>query len=455
MDLGDPRPLARNLPGRTAVGCGMRRALVLFFVAILAGTTASAQIPDSIPTPRADSLTGLYREGSGGFLHLMNLADQLGGRSVLSLTQYDTGKVRAMYPVSRTDFEFGPEWFARTPVEGRAKLSGDTLTIQGPSGAGRTVATRVPLEKREIRVASGGVTLAGVLTLPATPGPHPAMLMIQGSGPLTRRSPGQTGDLVAAHGVAVLTLDKRGTGGSSGEWNGLSHEAWMADAGAAIDMLKRQPGIDPNRIGIYAASEGGFVGPELATRRNDVTFLVCRVCSALPHAEAIMDMEERRLLAAGRSAEVAAEAREWLRLRMEYALQRQGYEGVAAFEARTATAEWRADFPVGTRSLPPRDAAYWNTYAGLLSGDPARAYAALDIPVLVILGADDQRILVERNQPVFADIAKHSRDLTIMVVPNASHGLLVEQGNGELGYPPGLYRTIVDWIVARSEASGS
>ena len=165
-----------------------------------------------------------------------------------------------------------------------------------------------------------------------------------------------------------------------------------------------------------------------------------------------MDMEERRLLAAGRSAEVAAEAREWLRLRTAYALSRRDYDAVAAFEARTATAEWRADFPAGTRSLPPVGAPYWDTYAGLLSGDPARAYAALDIPVLVILGAEDQRILLARHQPVFAGIAARSRDMTVLVVPGASHGLLVEHGDGATGYPPGLYQTIVDWVVARSAA---
>ena len=428
----------------------MSRALTSLLAATLIGSALSAQIPDSIPTARADSQAGLYLATSGEYLHLMNLADQLGGRSVLSLTLYATGMVRALYPVDRTRFEFGPEWFERAPAEGTVDLRGDTLTLRRRDGTDPLRASRVPLETRELRIASGNVTLAGLLTMPPGAGPHPAMLMIQGSGPLTRRAPRQTGDLVAAHGVAVLTMDKRGTGGSSGDWTALSHEAWMGDVGAALDALKRQPGIDPARIGIYAASEGGFVGPELATRRGEISFLVCRVCSALPHAEAIMDMEERRLLAAGRSPQVAAEAREWLRLRTMYAVNRQDYAALAAFEERTATSEWRADFPAGTATLPAPGAPYWDRYAGLLAGDPAQAYAALAIPVLIVLGADDQRILVERHQPVFADIAKRARDMTILVVPEASHGLLVEGADGTLGYPPGLYQAIVDWIVTRS-----
>jgi pimeloyl-ACP methyl ester carboxylesterase len=432
-----------------------RTTAKLVAVALLVGTTASAQIPDSIPTQRADSLTGLYREESGQYLHLMNLADQLGGRSVLSLTQYGSGMVRALYPIDRTHFEFGPEWFQRSPVQGIVEVTGMGLTLADGRETARTVGARVPLRERRMRVTSGDVTLVGVLTMPAGPGPHPAMLMIPGSGPLTRRSPRQTGDLVTAHGVAVLTLDKRGTGESTGAWNALSHEEWMADASAALDALKREPGIDPKRIGIYAASEGGFVGPELAARRNDVAFLVCRVCSALPHAEAIMDMEERRLLAAGRSVEMAAEAREWLRLRTTYALNRQDFEAMAAFEARTSSAEWRKDFPPGTAVLPRPGAPYWDIYVGVLAGDPAQAYRSLDIPVLIVLGADDQRILVERHQPVFADIATNSRDMTVMAVPDASHGLLITDPSGALAYPPGLYQKIVDWIVSRSRPTST
>jgi dienelactone hydrolase len=433
----------------------MQRILTSLVGAMLFGTTASAQIPDSIPTTRADSLAGLYREPSGQYLHLMNLADQLGGRSVLSLTRYTSGAIRALYPVDRTHFAFGPEWFQQRPVEGSVVITDGELTLEDTNGGTAVTARRVPLRTRQLRVTSGDVTLAGVLIMPVGPGPHPAMLMIPGSGPLTRRSPRQIGDLVAAHGVAVLTLDKRGTGESTGEWSGLSHEAWRADAGAALDALKQQPGIDPKRIGIYAASEGGFVGPELATRRDDVTFLVCRVCSALPHAEAIMDMEERRLLAAGRTAEMAAEAREWLRLRTQYALHRQGFERMAAFETRTSSAEWRKDYPPGTATLPEPGAAYWDVYAGLLAGDPARAYRSLDIPVLIVLGADDQRILAERHQPVFAEIARNSRDMTVMVVPDASHGLLVADASGALAYPPGLYQEIVDWIVSRSRPAST
>lgn len=421
-------------------GCGV--------AAFALATHAQAQIPDSIPSIRADSLSGLYGGPAVGYYHLLNLQDQLGGRPVLSLTAYATGTLRALYPVDNTTFEYGSGWFDRNPVEGAASFAGAAADLQ-LRGQLNVTAPRVPLVERELRFRSGDVTLTGVLVFPPGPGPHPAMLMIPGSGPLTRRSPRQVGDLVAAHGVAVLAVDKRGTGGSTGDWNALAHDAWLADAKAAFEALLSEPGIDRERVGIYAASEGGFVGPALAAQRDDVAFLVCRVCSALPHAEAIMDDAERRLLAAGRSAEVAAEAREWLRLRTRYALDRKDFGTLAAFETRTADAEWREDFPAGTRQLPDPASPYWDTYAGVLRGNPAQAYAELDMPVLVVLGGDDQRILAERNAPVFEGIAAGKKNFTVWVLPGASHGLLTDGG-----YPPGFHQELVDWIVARAVPGG-
>ena len=62
------------------------------------------------------------------------------------------------------------------------------------------------------------------------------------------------GDLLTAYGIAALTVDKRGTGESTGSWNALSHRDWAADVHAQLDWLARQPGINPSRLGIVAGS---------------------------------------------------------------------------------------------------------------------------------------------------------------------------------------------------------
>lgn len=425
------------------------RLVPLVAVAVAMLTTPTiAQFPDSITTDRADLLSGLYRDDDGHHFHFLNLRDQLGGRSVLSMTEYPTGRVRALWPDGSGGFTIGSGWFEATPVEATIRFSENGETVTVAEGERIRRLSRVRLKEREIRFESDGATQAGILVLPEGTGPHPALMMIQGSGRLTRRTPRQFGDLVAAHGVAVLVLDKRGTGNSEGVWSGIyAHDQWRSDVDRALDLLKQQPEIDSMRVGIYAASEGGFIGPALAASRGDIDFLVCRVCAALTHGETVQDMHERILIAAGRDSAVAREAREWLRLRQRYAISRTGYDTLQRFEAATSDAVWRDDFPPGQRTLPGRTARYWDLHASVLRGDPIEPYRTAQIPTLVVLGGNDQRIFAERHEPVLRSAGDH---VEVVVVPGASHGLLLDVGTGRDRYPRDLHRMMVDWIVAQA-----
>ncbi|GGQ09030.1 hypothetical protein GCM10010279_15810 [Streptomyces mutabilis] len=69
--------------------------------------------------------------------------------------------------------------------------------------------------------ADDGTLLAGTLTLPSGPGPHPAVLLLHGSGPLERdgNTPKLVMDLgrpmadaLAAAGIATPRYDRRGAG---------------------------------------------------------------------------------------------------------------------------------------------------------------------------------------------------------------------------------------------------
>ena len=97
---------------------------------------------------------------------------------------------------------------------------------------------------------SGDVRLEGTLSLSDDPGPHPAALVLSGSGPLDRDSnmAGQRLDVakalatgLAARGVASLRFDKRGVGKSGGEYLTASLSDETADASCALDALRARP----------------------------------------------------------------------------------------------------------------------------------------------------------------------------------------------------------------------
>ncbi|HET9017671.1 MAG TPA: CocE/NonD family hydrolase, partial [Thermomicrobiaceae bacterium] len=89
----------------------------------------------------------------------------------------------------------------------------------------------------DIRFVGDGVSLAGTLHRPAGQGPHPAIVMLQGSGPADRDSDGYfppIRDTFLGAGLAVLSWDKPGIGGSGGDWR----ERTLRDrAHEAVDAL--------------------------------------------------------------------------------------------------------------------------------------------------------------------------------------------------------------------------
>jgi uncharacterized protein len=122
--------------------------------------------------------------------------------------------------------------------------------------------------------ADDSVTLRGTLSMPRwSRKPVPGVVLVHGSGPLTREhGRGDTRRLVRL-GFAVLAYDKRGAGASSGVYLRSSDtpadvllRRLAADAAAAFDQLAADPDIDTTRIGFFGASQAGWIIPLAAER---------------------------------------------------------------------------------------------------------------------------------------------------------------------------------------------
>ena len=96
----------------------------------------------------------------------------------------------------------------------------------------------------EISFQSGDVTLNGWFVKPDGPGPHPTVVLLHGAGP-------QTGDGMPARiygnaflrsGVAVLTYDKRGVGGSGGTFVRNRYRDFIEDGISAVRYLQIEVG---------------------------------------------------------------------------------------------------------------------------------------------------------------------------------------------------------------------
>ena len=121
----------------------------------------------------------------------------------------------------------------------------------------------------------GGITLGGTLTLPKNArGKVPAALTITGSGQEDRdeyvpfvggvRLFKQVADTLSRVGIAVLRLDDRGLGASTGDFAKSTTADFADDIRAGLAYLRKRPEVDGNRLALIGHSEGGMIGPMVA-----------------------------------------------------------------------------------------------------------------------------------------------------------------------------------------------
>ena len=141
-------------------------------------------------------------------------------------------------------------------------------SLQGPSLS--------EMDYVEIYFNNGEIQLAGMLFVPEGEGPFPTVVIIHGSGTSYRDSKWYLS--VTQHlldnGITVLLPDKRGSEKSEGEWRGASFEDLAGDTLSAIEYLKTQGHIEYSSIGLVGMSQGGWIAPLVASKSEDVSFVV-------------------------------------------------------------------------------------------------------------------------------------------------------------------------------------
>ncbi len=164
--------------------------------------------------------------------------------------------------------------FEKSPIEGQ--VASALLRPQEP---------KPPYSYNEEAVkysnSNAGISLAATLTLPRSEGPHPAVILIAGSGRCDRDEEifGHKPFLVLAdhltkQGLAVLRFDKRGCAESTGNYDTATSRDFTDDVLTGVDYLKTRKEIDARRIGLIGHSEGGIIAPMVATQSEDVAFIV-------------------------------------------------------------------------------------------------------------------------------------------------------------------------------------
>lgn len=281
-------------------------------------------------------------------------------------------------------------------------------------------------------VSADGTPLRGTLVFPESTGAKrlPAIILLHGAerAERTRFVYPMLANVFLQRGFAVLVYDKRGAGESGGNFETNTFEQLVADAVAAIELLRRRENIDPSGIGLFGASQSGWYTPEIAVRAGGIAFIINKVGPAISWRENVAWEVYNDFQADGIEAESAREQTEIVRRIWDYQLAPSETERIAL---KRLLASWvtREDsgLPLELELASPTDLA-------IMRYDPAPFLESLSVPILYLYGSEDVNVPAAENVTRLQQLKSHGRPVFYHVFEGGDHELAT------IGLLPPWYR---------------
>jgi pimeloyl-ACP methyl ester carboxylesterase len=234
--------------------------------------------------------------------------------------------------------------------------------------------------------------LAATLTLPLHVKSSPAVVLITGLGPSERNGGAppwmplrDVADALTKAGIAVLRVDDRGVGKSTGDHASSTTYDEADDVESEVKWLRAQPDIKSRRIALVGYSEGSLIAAMIAAKDPTIAAIVSLAGSGVPGPQLAREQIEQVVL---RDSTVAAADREK--------------------EIEKQLAE-----PMTVRERV------------FLTIDPQQYASLVRCPALIVQGGSDITVPL-RSAEKLASFMRSSgnQDVTVRVIPGVSHSLL-------------------------------
>ena len=342
----------------------------------------------------------------------------------------------------------------RTTSHFSGSLKGDSLTgvFREGDAVGRFEYSRVTalapaLEEREITFTNGAVTLAGSLLLPPSGKSVPAVVFLHGSGAEGRWASRFLATQLARTGTAALIFDKRGVGKSTGDWRKAGIEDLAADGAAAVARLREEPRVDGQRVGIHGHSQGGTLAPLVAARSKHVAFVIGSAAAGVPTDSTEIFSVLNSVLPKARNAADSANARVYVSELVAVAYHGRSWAKLDSIVAVSSGEPWFF-------APPAPENSYWTFSKVFAQYRPLESWASVRVPVLLLYGADDQRVPAKESAARIAGALRKAgnKDVTVRIFPGADHAFRLKPGPS--GWPdtaPGYISSLLDWLALRAK----
>ncbi|MBD0319766.1 MAG: alpha/beta fold hydrolase, partial [Gemmatimonadetes bacterium] len=262
-------------------------------------------------------------------------------------------------------------------------------------------------------------------------GPVPAVVTITGSSPQDRdnntryggpyRIFRQVADTLGRRGIAVLRLDDRGVGQSTGDFESSTTADRAGDTREALAYLRGLREIDAKRVALVGLSEGGVIAPMIAATDTALKGIVLLAAPASTGRQ-ILEYQGRYNIA--QTPSIRPERRD------------SAYRAEAAkMEAQIATEPWLRYF---------------------ISYDPLPTARRVRVPVLILQGTTDRNVPPSDAEKLARALREAgNRDVTVRMFEGVNHVFLRDPDGNPRRYEalpsfaviPEALGAIADWTV--------
>jgi pimeloyl-ACP methyl ester carboxylesterase len=316
-----------------------------------------------------------------------------------------------------------------------------------------------------------GISLAGTLTLPFGDTLFPTVLLITGSGPQDRNETIYNhrpflilADYLTRQGIAVLRVDDRGVGESTGDFPRATSEDFASDVLAGIEYLKARKEINPKQIGLIGHSEGGIIAPMVAVKSSDVAFIVLMAGTGLTGEEILYLQGALISRVMGVSEEDIAKNRQFNEKIFSLIREEKEEKTIEEKLRQMFMADWAELNEEEKKAIGDPEVYLKAQLQSLLSPwlkffltyDPKPTLSKVKCPVLAINGEKDLQVPPKENLSAIEEalVAGGNKNFTVKELPGLNHlfqtaqmGLPAEYAKIEETISPEVLKIIGDWIL--------
>ncbi len=338
-----------------------------------------------------------------------------------------------------------------------------------------------PYIMQQVMLEGDGFQLSGTISMPPSPGPHPGVALLTGSGSQDRNENvfgflvfDCIADRLTRDGFVVLRCDDRGVGGSTGASSGITDSTLAGDALLMIGELRRTEGVDPSKIGLLGHSEGSNVAFQAAVRDSgDVAFVVSMAGPASRGYEILLSQVESLAQAAGRSEEETRALLDMQRQVMDMVIAGVDPEDLRPIVEQQVRAEIAALPEIQQQAMGNIDSLVsancdqaiavlvspW--FRRFLERDPLDDLRQLSCPVLALYGQLDIQVQADPNASLMQQALSGDPSSKVIVFPGANHlfqsartGAVEEYAMLPKEFTPGFLDSLSAWMLGVTMSAG-